>query len=270
MVKTDPTEVRPVLRQYRAELESTSDRIAVEVPVALIYNGISHAVMMASPENLEDFALGFSLGEGIIESPSELYETEIIPSVSGIKIQIGISARRFQALKHKRRFLTGQTGCGICGSESLQQIYDLPDPVGKKISVSSAAISKAMQQLPELQPLNNMTGAVHAAAWADIDGNVVQIREDIGRHNALDKLIGALSASDTPDGFLLMTSRASYEIIAKAARANINIIAAISAPTSLAVDIAAQLNITLLGFARNERFVIYTEQAGIKNLPEES
>ncbi len=269
MDRVNPVETLPVLRRHREETYTTTDQIAVEVPVALVYNGISHAVMMATPQHLENFALGFSLTEGIIETPDELYALDVVPGETGIQVKIQISERRFQALKQKRRTLAGQTGCGICGAESLQQFQQLPAPVSNGINTTAAVISKAMSLLPHKQLLNQSTGALHAAAWANRNGDIVEVREDVGRHNALDKLIGELSKTRRSEGFLLMTSRTSYELVIKAAKSGINILAAISAPTSLAMTIAEQLNITLLGFTRDERFVVYTHPAAISDLQTE-
>ncbi|WIO74025.1 formate dehydrogenase accessory sulfurtransferase FdhD [Porticoccaceae bacterium LTM1] len=242
--------------------ETDTDKVAVEVPVAMVYNGISHVVMMATPNDLVDFALGFSLTEGIIEKPSELFSVEQKETEKGIELQLTISERRFQQLKQWRRNLTGRTGCGLCGAESLEQALHLPLPLHRGESehgekMDAGIIHRAMQALPEQQPINRITGAVHAAAWADLKGNITCLREDVGRHNALDKLIGALAKAERPNGFLLVTSRASYEMVQKAGWAGMNLMAAISAPTSLAIELAEKLNITLLGFTRDEGFVCY-------------
>ena len=266
MVNVNPIETIPVLRRHREEVYATTDQIAVEMPVAFVYNGVSHAVMMASPANLDDFALGFSLTEGIIETSGELYSLEVISTDIGIEIHMKISQRCFQLLKQKRRTLMGQTGCGICGTESLQAFRQLPAPVAVRKKTTANTISKAISLLPQQQSLNQMTGATHAAAWATLGGDIIQVREDVGRHNALDKLIGTQIQNKHPDGFLLITSRASYEMVLKTAKAGISILVAISAPTSLAITVADKLNITLLGFTRNERFVVYTHQTGICNL----
>ncbi|MGS2724702.1 formate dehydrogenase accessory sulfurtransferase FdhD [Porticoccus sp. GXU_MW_L64] len=248
----------------RGKTGCETDQVAAEVPIALVYNGISHVVMMATPHNLQEFALGFSLTEGIIGAPSELYRSEVVEADNGIELQLEISGRRFQTLKQWRRNMTGRTGCGLCGAESLQQALHLPEPVVSAAPVAADAISRAMAVLPEHQPLNQKTGATHAAAWADSQGNIVAVREDVGRHNALDKLIGALCNTQRPDGFLLVTSRASYEMVQKAGWAGMPLVAAVSAPTSLAVELAGKLNITLLGFVRDNHFACYAHSAGIK------
>ncbi|MFZ6874629.1 formate dehydrogenase accessory sulfurtransferase FdhD [Undibacterium sp. Di27W] len=243
------------------------DQVAVEVPVALIYNGISHAVMLTTPLDLEDFALGFSLSEAIVDDTSEIYEIECIsnPDVPGIEVQMRISAARFATLKERRRSLAGNTGCGLCGKDSLQALpMQLPAIKTALVEqLSSASLYKALQALNARQVINSQTGAVHAAAWVDMQGEILALREDVGRHNALDKLLGALANAKTAPkasdpGFLLMSSRISYELVQKAARANIAILAALSAPTSLAIDLAGQAGICLLGFVREHGFVVYS------------
>ena len=238
---------------------ATNDNVAEEVPVALEYNGISHAVMLATPADLEDFALGFSLTEGIIESPAELYSCEAIEDCNGIRVELEISSERLFALKERRRNLTGRTGCGLCGTESLPQAVRMPSPVTSTASFTVAQLHAAFRQMESLQALQQVTGATHAAAWMDMDGQVVLVREDVGRHNALDKLIGALNRArvDTRIGAAIVTSRASYEMTQKAASAGIGILAAVSAPTALAVRIAQAVNLTLVGFVRASSHVVY-------------
>lgn len=234
------------------------DHVAVEVPVALVYNGISHAVMMATPADLEDFALGFSLSEGILQHPHELYDITIRTVDDGILVELDISAQRHAELRQRRRNLTGRTGCGLCGTESLDQaIRELPHVSAPRIT--DRAIQRALAELPSHQPLQKETGASHGAAWCDIEGTVLLAREDVGRHNALDKLIGALSRSaQSPEaGFVLVSSRGSYEMVQKSCQAGIGCLVCVSAPTSLAIDQARQAGLTLVGFARPGRHVIY-------------
>lgn len=238
-------------------LSSAEDFLAAEVPVALVYNGIAHAVMMASPLDLEDFARGFSLSERIVESTAQIYGIDVHQHGTGIEIRLEIASNAFASLKHKRRTLAGRTGCGVCGVESLAALdLDLPQ-VSSELRVCLPAILQAQQQMQHLQTINRSTGAVHAAAWVSLAGEIVLIREDVGRHNALDKLIGAMSCANQPEGFCLLTSRASYELVQKAARANIALLATVSAPTSLAVQLAEQAHMTLLGFVREQRAVVY-------------
>lgn len=242
------------------------DVVAAEVPIAMVYNGISHVVMMATPQNLEDFVLGFSLTEGICEKPDDIFGIDCVETGDGIELHAEISERCFQQLKQMRRNLTGRTGCGLCGAESLRQAIRLPKAVTASETVSADAIARAMRALPERQPLNLATGAVHAAAWADSQGDLYLLREDVGRHNALDKLIGALAKVSRLAGFLVVTSRASYEMVQKAGWADMGLVVAVSAPTSLAIELAEKLKITLLGFARDDRFVVYANSGGIAGL----
>ena len=236
------------------------DMVAQEVPVALEYNGISHVVMLASPHDLIDFALGFSLSEGILHHHSELFDHEVSVTGEGILLKLEIAAERFSALKGRRRNLLGRTGCGLCGAETLQQAIRSPQPVVSTACFSAATIHAGMAQMLSQQHLQQQTGATHAAAWLNSDGALLLVREDIGRHNALDKLIGALARGghDVSSGAALITSRASYEMVQKAATLGIGLLAAISAPTSLAVQLAEQTNVTLVGFVRSRQsHVIY-------------
>lgn len=246
------------------KLSQIEDVVAEEVPVALIYNGISHAVMLATPRDLEDFALGFSLAEGILSHPKELYGIEVLTQSAGIELRMEIAAERFHQLKEKRRSMTGRTGCGLCGAESLAQALRLPDLVNQSQAIfSAAAILKALGQAPKNQPLQAETGATHASFWVSLDGEIEMAREDVGRHNALDKLLGA-KAGNINSGFVLTTSRASYEMVQKVAVAGVSMLVAISAPTGLAIRMAEQSGITLVGFARPEQYVVYTHPKRIR------
>ncbi len=241
------------------------DVVAEEVPVALIYNGISHAVMLATPRDLEDFALGFSLAEGILSHPKELYGIETVTQSAGIELRMEIATERFHQLKEKRRSMTGRTGCGLCGAESLAQALRLPGAVNlSQKTFSPAAILKALTEASKNQPLQAETGATHASFWVSSEGEVELVREDVGRHNALDKLLGAKARSDNKSGFVLTTSRASYEMVQKSAVAGVAMLVAISAPTGLAIRMAEQCGITLVGFARPEQYVVYTHPQRIK------
>lgn len=237
------------------------DEVADEVPVALEYNGISHAVMMASPYDLEDFALGFSLSEGILQDKSELYDCEVVTGCEGIQVQMQIASERFVALKDKRRNLTGRTGCGLCGAETLQQAIRQPAATVGTARFSAAQIHAGMRAMKAMQRLQRHTGATHAAAWMNTDGSVDLVREDVGRHNALDKLIGAMAEQqhDFASGAALITSRASYEMVQKSATMGISFLAAISAPTSLAIRLAEDANVTLVGFVRDTSHVVYAQ-----------
>jgi formate dehydrogenase accessory protein FdhD len=249
-----------LLRRDTVGAESHAEPVAEEVPVAMIYNGLSHVVMMASPTDLEDFALGFSLTEGIIESKSELTDCEISRAGEGVEARIEISARAFFRLKEHRRALQGRTGCGLCGVESLDQaLRDLPK-LNSELRVRPQAIHHALDALPALQGLNHITHALHAAAFCMPAGEIVGVREDVGRHNALDKLIGTLAKDevDTGSGFALITSRCSFEMAQKAVSAGIPILAAVSAPTHLAIKLARSYDLTLLALARADSMKLFT------------
>ncbi|MBQ14416.1 MAG: sulfurtransferase FdhD [Gammaproteobacteria bacterium] len=241
---------------------SSIDCVATETAVALVYNGVSHAVMMASPLQLEVFALGFSLTEGIVERAEDIYQIQVDTLDEGIEVSLTISNQCFAKLKNKRRSLSGRTGCGICGAESLQQIRPPVPEVVADYCISHKGIDRATRALSNHQPLQSLTGAIHGAAWCDVDGKLLQVCEDVGRHNALDKLIGMLWRQELlgKAGFLLISSRASHEILQKSAMANIGIVVAISAPTSLAIEIANKAGITLVGFSRENRHIAYTNQ----------
>lgn len=238
------------------------DNIAQEQAIALVYNGISHAVMMATPLDLEDFARGFSLSEGIIHKLSELQDIEIQIFPNGIELQISINSERMMALKQHRRSLTGRTGCGLCGAESLSQAIRPVHPVTPRALPNAQAVQYALSQLNDCQPLQSLTGALHGAAWCNAQGEICHIREDVGRHNALDKLIGLLQLQqqDLTDGFVLVSSRASYEMIQKACSINVPTLVAVSAPTTLAIQLATEAQLNLIGFARKGYHVIYTQQ----------
>lgn len=237
-----------------------SDELAQEIPIALEYNGISHATVLATPCDLEDFAYGFSYTEGIIRSASDIYDLETSTRENGIVIQVTIASACLNQLKLRRRSLAGRTGCGLCGLESLDEVQRALDPLPPRATqLAAAAITAATEQLRNLQPLHLLTGATHAAGWADAQGRVGPVREDVGRHNALDKLIGHLlrTQADTASGFAVISSRASFEMVQKAASAGISALVAVSAPTSYAVQMAQNLNLMLAGFARKDVFTVY-------------
>jgi FdhD protein len=255
--------------------EASSDRmdaIAAEVPVALVFNGISHAVMMCSPQNLEAFALGFALSEGHIDQPADCYGIEVQPLAAcgsdpeapGISVEMQIASRCFARLKEKRRALTGRTGCGICGIDSMDALDLVPQPLPPLADWASglglAALQTAFAQLPAMQLLNQQAGAIHAAGWASADGQLQVVLEDVGRHNALDKLLGHMAQQQMlgQAGFVVMTSRASYELVRKCARMGLPVLATISAPTSLAIQVANQAGMRLFGLCRGARVLRYS------------
>jgi len=235
-----------------------TDWLAEEVPVALVYNGISHVVMMASPKDLEAFALGFSLSEGIIENPVEIYGMDVSPSCNGIEVQIELSSRRFMGLKERRRALAGRTGCGVCGVEQLNDIGRPVPPLSFTQTFALENLDAALKKMRDYQPVGELTGCTHAALWLDPDGQILDGREDIGRHVALDKMLGIRSRNPWQNGAALVSSRASYEMVQKAAMCGIEILFAVSAATSLAVEVAQRTNLTLVGFNRPGRATVYT------------
>ena len=247
------------------EAIAATDRVAEEVPVAFVYNGLAHAVMMASPADLEDFALGFSLSEAILAAPSELLRIDVVPLDEGVLLRLVIAPERCAPLEEQRRHLAGRTGCGLCGAETIEQAVRHPPRVGAGPKVTHAALHAAFAHLARSQPLNAKTGGVHAAAWATPAGELVAVREDVGRHNALDKLIGAVMRAGyrMDEGFALITSRASFEMAQKAATVGIGLIAAISAPTGLAIRLAEETGLTLVAFARDGKHNVYANPARV-------
>lgn len=246
--------------------EASRDWVAEEVPVALVYNGISHAVMMCSPSDLEELALGFSLTEGIIEAREDIYAIDLFEREQGFEVSMELSSRCLTYLKTRKRSLEGRTGCGLCGIESLSQIPKIEPAQRQAWRGSNRAIQAAVESLQLSQLLQQKTGAVHAAAWCNVNGEIEQVYEDVGRHNALDKLIGSLinkerlltlTSTSIDEGFVLVSSRASYEMVQKASSANISCLVAVSAATSMAISAAQTSGMTLIGFARQGRHVIY-------------
>ncbi len=247
-------------RWQNGQHEQRRDYIAEEVPISLVYNGVPHVVMLATPTNLEEFALGFSITEGIIKSPKELLSVRVYNRSNGIEVQLKIPEQRFQCLADKGRNLTGRTGCGLCGASTLKQAIRQPNQVNNSLTLSATELCSALKDIKQYQKLNQLTGAVHAAAWAVPGQGIVETREDVGRHNALDKLIGFLlrTGKDLSAGYVIVTSRASYEMVQKTAWVGITLLAAISAPTGLAIRLANEAGLTLIGFARDGQYVVYT------------
>ncbi len=242
------------------QYDQSLDSVAAELPVALTYNRRSHVVMMATPADLEDFAVGFSLTEGIIERPRDLISIRVLQREQGLEVAMTVGEECFGRLERQRRNLTGRTGCGLCGAESLEQAMRDPAAVPQGLRVHHAGLQAAIKALQQPQPLQAATGAAHCAAWCATDGTIIAAREDVGRHNALDKLIGHLArqGADPAVGFLLVSSRASYEMVYKAAAFGAELLMAVSAPTALAIDYARRSGLTLVGFARPGRHNVYT------------
>lgn len=269
-MKPDDAALRPAgasqatVTTHRAgRTERATDWLADEVPVALVFNGISHVVMLATPADLDDFALGFGLTEGLLAEASELHDVEVQETRLGIEVHMEVAGACEFRLKERRRNLTGRTGCGLCGTESLEHVHRaLPAFTlgAQRIHVTAAAVGRALRSLRQAQALQQSTGAAHAAAWCGIDGEALLLREDIGRHNALDKLAGAMSraGTDASQGFVCVTSRASFEMVQKTAMIGASMLVAVSAPTVLAVRTAQAAGLALAGFARRDDFVAYT------------
>lgn len=260
---------RPVLRSgLDGPSDATQEAVAVEAPVALVFNGVSHVVMMATPLHMAELGLGFALSEGLLDDASQCYGLELVATGLGHEVRMEIATRSFARLQERRRQLAGRTGCGVCGIESLQQWAQVParqvhwsmpswlqawDSDG---SSAQQALQSALTHLPDRQPLNARTGALHAAAWVDPKGQLLQVFEDVGRHNALDKLLGHLASTKTnlDEGWVLMTSRASHELVHKCIRAGVPLLATVSAPTTLAIDAAHAGALRLWAWCRDGRF----------------
>lgn len=262
ILDTDPATM-PGIRQcavrQRGQLaQANQDWLAEEVPVALVYNGISHVVMMATPKDLEQFALGFSLSEGIIASPQEIYGMDVVTACNGLEVHVELSSRRFMALKEHRRAMAGRTGCGVCGVEQLDEIAKPIAPLPFTQTWPLAKLNQALSQLKNVQPIGRLTGCTHAAAWITPQGELTMGCEDVGRHVALDKLLGYRARAATGAGAVLVSSRASYEMVQKSAMCGVEILFAVSAATALAVEVAARCRLTLVGFSKPDRATIYT------------
>ncbi len=274
IARADDREVRATAERVKAlrvragqgaGIEAT---VAAEVPVALVYNGTSHVVMMASPADLADFAIGFSLSEGIVAGLDELRELAVDDGADGVQVSVEIAPRAYDALADRRRNLAGRTGCGLCGVDELAQVARPLAHVGAGVRVAIEAIHKALAALAGHQAINRQTGAVHAAAWVDLAGEIRLVREDVGRHNALDKLIGAMARAGLPpqSGFAVITSRCSFEMVQKAATLGISVLVAISAPTTMALRIAEQTGMTLVALARADSVTVYANPGRITNI----
>lgn len=253
------TAIRQVQQRTPTHVRAIDDAIACEVPVALHYNDVPFAVLMATPCDLADLALGFSLSEAIIEAGDAWQLVDVREELEGFVVNMRIPAVRAERLAGRSRSMPSYGGCGICGSATIEDVMRMPAQVSSQFSVDEAALHRALASLHQQQPLNAETGATHAAGFADAAGELLLVREDVGRHNALDKLIGGLQNANIPasDGFAITTSRASFELAMKAAHIGIPLLAAISAPTTLAIALAQSTGLGLVGFARDRQCVVY-------------
>ena len=256
----DPLVPHPVVRWDHGVRSERDDQVTEESPVTLVYNGVPHVVMMATPTNLIDFTLGFSYTEGLIASAADLLEVACVPHTRGMEMQATVTEASMVVVEGRTRRLSGRTGCGVCGSDSVEAVIRPVPPVGRGHAVSGAVIHRALDGLVAQQELNRSAGAVHAAGWATLDGDVMLVREDVGRHNALDKMIGAALTRgiDPQSGFVVVTSRASFEMVHKTAMLGASLLVTVSGATALAVRMAHQAGLTLCGFTRNQSHTVYT------------
>lgn len=249
------------LRYDHALDRPSAVEVPVEMPVSIVYGNLPYAVMMATPDDLDDFVAGFSLTEGIVTGLDEIRGVKVDEQADGFVVTVDLVASALSRHLTRRRSLSGRTSCGLCGVESLDQVPGASRAVAPAAPVAPRAIERALASLDDHQPLHRLTRAVHAAAFCDPDGTILMAREDVGRHNALDKLIGAcLRAGIAPgNGFVVITSRCSFEMIEKAAIFGAGTLVAISAPTSLAIDRAHALGIALVAVARRDTAVAFTQ-----------
>jgi FdhD protein len=248
------------VKRWREGYRDAPDEVAEEMPIGLEYNGVPHVVMLATPDYLEDFGRGFSLTEGIVKSVDEITSVKLENYSAGIRVMMELPEAAMSRLGRRRQNLAGRTGCGLCGTEQLAQVFRPMKPVTSTVALPVEAINRALGQLEHHQPLQQVTGATHGAFWLDLEGNIRLGREDVGRHNALDKLVGAMAVRGlkAEAGALLITSRASYEMVQKSIQMNIGLVIALSAPTALAIKMAEDFGVTLVGFARAQGHVVYT------------
>lgn len=264
-----PIRDRAFERLDGAVVSSGDAPVAEEVPVAFVYNQRPHVVMMATPDDFEDFAIGFSLSEEIAGSPNDIQGVDVVRHGQGVELQITVPAALGDRLAARGRQLAGRTGCGLCGVETISEALREPRTVKWREPVDASALWRAEADLGARQEYNRATGAMHAAAWCTFDGTIRVVREDVGRHNALDKVIGALAREhmDASTGFLIMTSRASYELVQKAAVAGVPLLAAVSRPTGLAIRLAEAANVTLIGLLRGHTANVYAHAEHIRGAP---
>ncbi len=257
-----PKDVR--MPKWQTDVEVTGTRagapltwhVPEEAPVALVYGGITHAVMLASPADFEDFAFGFSVTEGIAGTPDDIRNIEVFEKDQGIDLLITLRDAPFERfkLKHSRRAMVGRTGCGLCGIDSMEELFQTVKPVADaQVALDAALVAKAVAAFQKSQPLRALNKSVHGASWVTQNGEVTHVREDVGRHNALDKLLGALmrEGADLTDGFVLVSSRASYEMAQKCVAVGVPALVCLSAPTAFAIRLAREANLALANWSRD-------------------
>jgi FdhD protein len=256
---------KPILLGSDGAIHAIERSLAREMPISITYNGAAHAVMMASPLDLEDFGVGFSLNERIIESATEITAIVDDETDAGLLLHMEIPPHRLAALEERRRSLVGSSSCGLCGVTNLEEAVRRYPPIATAPALSTRALFAATEALHNHQPLNRDTGAVHGAAFANWDGAIMAVREDVGRHNAFDKLIGHMARQDIrpESGFAILTSRCSIELVQKALAARIPALVAISAPTGLAVDLAREHRLTLVALARADNVLCFNDPYGL-------
>ena len=263
-----PTADVSVMRWDDGVVTAVQDTVAEEWPIAFRYQGVPHVVMLATPRDLEDLAVGFTLTEAIVGHPSEIREVVAARVEDALEVRLQIAPERFSRLLERQRNLTGRTGCGMCGAETVDDAIRPPPAVDSALRLTATDVQQALASLSAGQHLNARTGSIHAAGWAIPGQGVILVREDVGRHNALDKLIGALirRGDDLSMGFVVMSSRASYELVQKVATVGITGLVAVSAPTGFAIRSAERFGVTLVGFARPGRHVVYAHAERFSDL----
>lgn len=237
---------------------TTSWQVPEETPIALLFNSEPFTVMMATPADLRDFAIGLALAEGIVRDPEQITGVLVMPVENGVTVDMAVPEAAIEKSRLVRRAIEGRSGCGLCGVEDIDAALRPLVPVQRTWTPSTVAILKAAARLSENQPMNRLNRSVHGAAWVSQDGEILLVREDVGRHNALDKLIGALvqTGTDRSSGFVLMTSRCSYELVQKCVTAGIGALVTVSAPTALALEIAKSANLFLAALQRDAVVVL--------------
>ncbi len=255
-----PHATRAFVRLEGASSHDVRVEVAEEVPVAFVYGGRPHAVMMCTPLDIEDLAVGFTLSEGIVAHATDIRDVTVQRHSRGIEVAIVVPHAARERIAERTRAMSGRTGCGLCGVETIDEAVRAVPSVRSSLRIARTSLWRAAAALQVQQTVHNATGAVHAAAWATPDGTLQVVREDVGRHNALDKVLGALwrRGTDASDGFVFLTSRVSYELVQKAAVAGVSLVAAVSRPSGLAVRLADGAGITIAGLVRDETANVYT------------